>query len=103
MKTLIAAATLALISAPAFAQITDVEAHFASDFTGNEAKIYDGVPGGLTETALELHAALYAEDDSNNGGLEFQADDLRFSTRGVVNSVAADIFAQIEAESRDND
>ncbi|MEO1580154.1 MAG: hypothetical protein AAFS05_15935, partial [Pseudomonadota bacterium] len=63
MKTLIAAATLALISAPAFAQVSDVQAHFASDFTSNEARVYtDGVDGNVTDLALELHAGLYEED-----------------------------------------
>ncbi|MEO1455328.1 MAG: hypothetical protein AAFV31_16060 [Pseudomonadota bacterium] len=104
MKTLIAAATLALISAPAFAQVTDVEAHFASDFTANEARVYtDGVDGNVTDLALELHAALYEEDETNNRGLSVEADDIRISTRGVANEVAADIFAQIKAESRDDE
>ncbi len=99
MKTLIlsAAATLAL-SGAALAQVSDAEAHFAKDFVGNEAKIYDGVDGGVTETALELHAALYAEDEDNNGGLDMTPSDLRISTRGVVNETAAEIFARIDAE-----
>ena len=104
MKTLIlsAAATLAL-SGAALAQVTDVEAHFAKDLTGNEAKIYDGVDGGVTDTALELHAALYAEDEDNNRGLDVTPSSLRVSTKGVANDTATQIFARIAEESRDND
>ncbi|MEL6801508.1 MAG: hypothetical protein AAFO80_16670, partial [Pseudomonadota bacterium] len=83
---------------------SDVQAHFASDFTSNEARVYtDGVDGNVTDLALELHAALYEEDESNNRGLSVEADDIRISTRGVVNSVASDVFAQIKAESRDGE
>ena len=104
MKTLIAAAAAAVaLTAPAFAQITDVEAHFASEFTSNDAKIYDGVPGNVTDRALELHAQIFAEDESNNRSLVPAADDLRFSTRGVVNDVAADLLAQIKAESLEDE
>ena len=104
MKTLIAAAAAAVaLTAPAFAQVTDVEAHFASEFTSNDAKIYDGVPGNVTDRAVELHAGIYAEDETNNRGFSLEADDVRFSTRGVVNDVAADIFAQLAEEDRDND
>ena len=79
MKTLIAAAAATLaISAPAFAQITDVEAHFASEFTSNDAKIYDGVPGNVTDRAVELHAGIYAEDDTNNRGWFGMSGRVRF-------------------------
>ncbi|MEL6645918.1 MAG: hypothetical protein AAFQ79_18450, partial [Pseudomonadota bacterium] len=63
----------------------------------------DGVPGNVTDAALEIHAGLYEEDESNNRGLSVEGDDLRFSTRGVVNDVAAEIFAEIKAESRDDE
>ena len=81
MKTLIlsAAATLAL-SGAALAQVTDAQAHFAQDFTGNEALIYDGVPGDVSPSSL------------------------RVSTKGgIVNDVAAGIFAQIADENRNRD
>lgn len=107
MKTLILASAAALaLTAPAFAaqvSLGDVEAHFASDFVSNEAKIYDAVEGGTTEAALEIHAGLFAEDESNNGGVDFSASDFRVSTKGVANSVAADIFAQLADESRNHD
>ncbi|MBT8454743.1 MAG: hypothetical protein HKO95_04030 [Rhodobacteraceae bacterium] len=104
MKTLIIAAAAALsLTAPAFAQVTDVEAHFAQDFTSNDAKIYDGVDGGTNDLALDLHAGLYEEDESNNRGLSVTGDSIRVSTKGVANDVAASIFARLAEEDRDND
>ncbi|MEM1065396.1 MAG: hypothetical protein AAGJ74_09095, partial [Pseudomonadota bacterium] len=90
-------------TAPAFAQVTDVQAHFASDFTSNDAKIYDGVGAPANATALEIHASLYEQDEDNNRGLDVSGETLSVSTRGVANERAAQIFADLAEENRNRD
>ncbi|MEM1065621.1 MAG: hypothetical protein AAF771_14350 [Pseudomonadota bacterium] len=104
MKTLIAAAAAALaLTAPAYATVTDAQAHFASDFTSNDAKIYDGVASPATDTALAIHASLYDQDESNNGGLSLSTETIRMSSKGVANETAAKIFSDLAAENRNRD
>ena len=102
MKTLILSAiAAATLATPTLA--ADVDAFFAGDRSGNELKQLVGNTSAGTEVAGEIFADLFDADDSANRGLDLQANDVRMSTKGAVNSTADAIFDSIAAENRNRD